>query len=113
MAAGVGYKVGLEFGQIYVECTVEMERGSDRRHDLTQETIQVIVNDSIHILDFDWAGKKGEVSYPHELNTSCNLHPDVQPGGLIAPSYIRSIQSAVNDSDNTLYTVCVYRLQSL
>ena len=27
--AGVGYKVGLEFGQIYVECTVETERGGD------------------------------------------------------------------------------------
>ena len=30
----------------------------------------LVVDDSISILDFDWAGKEGEVRYPQELNTS-------------------------------------------
>ena len=39
-----------------------------------------VVNKIIHILDFDWAGEKGEARYPLELNTSCNWPLDVECG---------------------------------
>ena len=52
--------------------------------DLRPQNI-LVVNDSMRLLDFDWAGQQGEVRYPHELNTSCDWQADVQPGGLIAP----------------------------
>ena len=54
--------------------------------DLRAQNI-LVVDDSIRILDFDWAGKEGEVRYPQELNTSCNWHSDVKPGGLIAKEH--------------------------
>lgn len=52
--------------------------------DLRSQNILVLTDNTICILDFDWAGKKGEVRYPQELNTSCNWHPGVKCGGLIS-----------------------------
>jgi len=37
----VWYQVGLELGKVNVEGTIESERGSDRRHNLGDETVEV------------------------------------------------------------------------
>ena len=54
--------------------------------DLRPQNI-LVVNDTIRILDFDWAGREGVVRYPNELNISCNWHADVECGGLIAKEH--------------------------
>ena len=36
------------------------------------------------LLDFDWAGKEGEVFYPGDINTNLPWHTDVRPGRLIS-----------------------------
>jgi hypothetical protein len=47
--AGVGDQVGLEFGQIDVEGTIEAEGSSDGRHNLGHETVQVGVGRSVNV----------------------------------------------------------------
>ena len=51
--------------------------------DLRPQNILVLTDNTICILDFDWAGKEGEVRYPQELNTSSKWHHGVKCGGLI------------------------------
>jgi len=46
---GVGHQVGLEFGKIDVEGTVETERGSDRGDDLGNETVEVGVSGTFDV----------------------------------------------------------------
>lgn len=41
MDTGVGHQVGLELSQIYVEGTVESQRGGDGGYDLADESVQV------------------------------------------------------------------------
>ncbi|TRY81112.1 hypothetical protein TCAL_16758 [Tigriopus californicus] len=48
MDPGIGYKVGLELGQIHVESAVEAERGGDGRDDLGHEAVQVGVSGTFH-----------------------------------------------------------------
>ena len=55
--------------------------------DLRPQNILVLTDNTICILDFDWAGKEGEVRYPQELNTSCNWHHGVKCGGLISKEH--------------------------
>jgi len=42
-------QIGLEFGKIDVEGTIESERGRDRRHDLGNETVKVGVRWSLNV----------------------------------------------------------------
>ena len=41
------------------------------------------------LIDFDWAGKDGEVTYPHTINLSGDIGwpRDVKGGGLIEKSH--------------------------
>ena len=55
--------------------------------DLRPPNIVVPTDNTIRILDIDWAGKEGDVRYPQELNTSCNWHPGVESGGLISKEH--------------------------
>ena len=54
--------------------------------DLRPPNIQVI-DDSVMILDFDWAGKIDTVRYPYALDVENNWHSEVQPGGLICKEH--------------------------
>ena len=56
--------------------------------DLRSQNI-FIVNETVRILDFDWADTEGTAEYPPELNMSshCNWHPDVKPGGKILKAH--------------------------
>ena len=49
MDSWVGYQVGLELCQINIESSVEAERRSDRRHDLTDQSIEIGVSRSLNI----------------------------------------------------------------
>ena len=40
--ARVGHEIGLELGQVDVECAVEAQRCRDGRHDLTDQPVQVL-----------------------------------------------------------------------
>lgn len=44
-------------------------------------------NGDIRIIDFDWAGKEGVVTYPAILNTDIPWHPDVSACKLIMKSH--------------------------
>jgi len=46
---GVGHQVGLELGEIDVEGTVEAEGGSEGRHDLGNETVEVGVSGALNV----------------------------------------------------------------
>jgi hypothetical protein len=37
-------------------------------------------NNSIKIIDFDWAGKEGNTIYPMHINPGIKWHQDVGPG---------------------------------
>uniref|UniRef100_A0A182WE44 Uncharacterized protein n=1 Tax=Anopheles minimus TaxID=112268 RepID=A0A182WE44_9DIPT len=45
----VRHQVGLELGQIHVQSTVETQRSRDRRHDLTDQSVQVGVGRSLNV----------------------------------------------------------------
>jgi hypothetical protein len=47
--AGVGHQVGLELGEIDVEGAVEAEGGSEGRHDLGDETVEVGVGGALNV----------------------------------------------------------------
>ena len=51
--------------------------------DLRPQNI-LLVNDSVSVLDFDWAGKEGIARYPHELNMENDWHHGVKSGGIIS-----------------------------
>ena len=53
--------------------------------DLRRQNI-LVVDNTVRILDFDWAGKYPMARYPKELNMSsnCNWHSDVISGGIIS-----------------------------
>ena len=48
--------------------------------DLRPQNILLLADNSIKVVDFDWAGKCGAVKYPTNLNIDCPWHPDVTPG---------------------------------
>jgi hypothetical protein len=45
----IRYQVGLELGQIYVQCTIESQRSSQRRNNLTNQSVQVGVSRTLNI----------------------------------------------------------------
>ena len=45
----VGYQVGLELGQVDVECTIESEGSSDRGDDLANQSVEVAVGWSCNV----------------------------------------------------------------
>jgi len=47
--AGVGHQVGLELGKIHVEGTIEAEGGSEGRHNLGHQTVEVGVGGSLNV----------------------------------------------------------------
>jgi len=49
MDAGVGHQVGLELRNIHVQSTIEAQRGGQRRHDLSDQTVQVGVGGSLDV----------------------------------------------------------------
>ena len=52
--------------------------------DLRPQNI-LVVDETVCILDFDWADKEGTATYSQELNmdSKCNWHSSVKPGGNI------------------------------
>ena len=44
-------------------------------------------NDSIKIIDFDWAGRAGEVVYPPFMNKEIDWQPGVKVGEKILPEH--------------------------
>ena len=58
-------------------------------HGNLQQHNILVVNDKVHILDFDWADTDGTAAYPPELNMDrlmCNGDPNVKPGEKILKS---------------------------
>ena len=51
--------------------------------DLRPQNILVVKEDTVRIIDFDWADKEHTVKYPAELSMACNWPDDVKPEGLI------------------------------
>ena len=51
--------------------------------DLRKQNILLLADNTIKVVDFDWAGESGAVKYPTNLNIECPWHPDVTPGGPI------------------------------
>ena len=51
--------------------------------DLRPQNILVVKDNTVRIVDFDWADKEHMARYPAELNMACNWHKDVKPEGLI------------------------------
>lgn len=49
MDSGVRYEIGLEFSDIDVEGTIESQRSSERRDNLSNESVQVSVGGSLDI----------------------------------------------------------------
>ena len=45
----IRHKVGLEFSEVDVECTVEPQRGRDGGHDLSDQPVQVCVRRPLHV----------------------------------------------------------------
>ena len=45
----IRHKVGLEFSEVDVECTVEPQRGRDGGHDLTDQTVQIGVGGPLDV----------------------------------------------------------------
>ena len=46
--------------------------------DLRPQNI-IVAENKVYIIDFDWAGKDGEATYPPTLNTASNWAPGVMP----------------------------------
>ena len=55
----------------------------------------LIVNNSICVVDFDWAGVFGTARYPVELSKNCVWHPDVECGGIIKEEQIHRISETL------------------
>ncbi|RUS20429.1 hypothetical protein BC937DRAFT_95255 [Endogone sp. FLAS-F59071] len=55
--------------------------------DLRLPNIMVGPNDSIQIIDFDWAGKTGETVYPYFLNPEVDWHEEVNAAVEIKPEH--------------------------
>lgn len=55
-----------------------MHNRGDVHGDLRAANIRLCADDTIRILDFDWAGPRGEVFYPYDLLNNGVWHPDVQ-----------------------------------
>ena len=69
-------------------CAVETLYSNNFVHGaLHPPNILAIEDDTIRILDFDWAGCVGVMKYPDDLNTSVAWNEDVKPGGLIQKKY--------------------------
>ena len=49
MDTRVGHKIGLELSDIHIQSTVETERGSDGRYNLSNEPVEVGVGGSLDI----------------------------------------------------------------
>ena len=47
----------------------------------------LIVDRSVHILDFDWADTENTATYPPELNENSAWHHEVRPGGKIQKAH--------------------------
>ena len=48
--------------------------------DLRPQNILPLADNSIRVVDFDWAGTSGVVKYPEDMNRECSWHSDVIPG---------------------------------
>ena len=55
--------------------------------DLRLPNVMVGPNNSIKIIDFDWAGRIGEVTYPPLMNSEIRWHPDAKFGAGILPAH--------------------------
>ena len=51
--------------------------------DLRPQNILISTNNTVAILDFDWAGRVGVAKYPVDINPACNWSPGVASGELI------------------------------
>lgn len=48
--------------------------------DLRPPNVLLLDDGSIRVVDFDWAGKSGQVNYPLDINQKFDWHEDVGPG---------------------------------
>ena len=49
MDAWVRHKVGLELGKVHVQSTVKTKRGSDGRHNLSNEPVQICIGGTFDV----------------------------------------------------------------
>jgi hypothetical protein len=49
MDSWIGDQVGLEFGQVHIEGAIKAKGGSDGRHNLTNQTVQVGVGWALNV----------------------------------------------------------------
>ena len=59
-----------------------MQQNNYVHGDLRPQNI-IITDNSVRILDFDWAGQEQTVRYPSALDITIKWHPAVRPGGLV------------------------------
>ena len=46
---GIGHQVGLELCQVHIQGTIKAERGSDGRHNLANQTVEVGVGGALNV----------------------------------------------------------------
>ena len=49
MNSWVGYQVGLEFSEIHIQSSIKTERSSDRRNNLTDQSVKIRVGWSLDV----------------------------------------------------------------
>lgn len=84
---------GKSADKLWPDAVSRLEEALDLMHnhnyvhgDLRPQNTHV-TDSSVYVLDFDWAGTEGTVSYPTTLNTAGNWHPDVLPGGPVCKEH--------------------------
>ncbi|KAJ7447366.1 hypothetical protein B0H11DRAFT_1636574, partial [Mycena galericulata] len=56
----------------------------------------IVHNSSVHLVDFDWAGRVGEARYPSTINMDPGIFPDgVDRGGLIKMEHDRKMLQSI------------------
>ena len=86
-----------EMKQTLKETVVDMHLKGYVHGDLRPQNVLIMPDNSIRILDFDWAGKVGEVKYPDDINMDCRWHNDVHPGGPIKEEHDLHIMKQISE----------------
>ena len=75
--------IGSEVSSAVIESVKLLHRNGFVHGDLRGPNIMIGNNNQVKFIDFEWAGKEGEATYPMLLNTEIGWHNDVIPGGKI------------------------------
>ena len=62
-----------------------------------------LTNGHAMLIDFDWAGKVGQVSYPLGLNLEIGWHPEAGPGVPIQKAHDKFMFDRLYDQIPSLY----------